>query len=102
MSMRHYGVETTGFVITRDELQDLIIKNFKTIDKDYLGCNNVDEIDIYSIDEFYGCIDWTYIYYDINGKLWNYDDWGEKEYFDGETIIITELEKTIYLKNTTI
>lgn len=93
MSMRHYGVETTGFVITRNELQDLIIKNFKTINKDYLGCDNVDELDIYSVDEFYGYVDWTNIYYDITGKLWNYDDWGEKEYFDGETIIITELEK---------
>ena len=93
MSMRHYGVETTGFVITRNELQDLIIKNFKTINKDYLGCDNADEIDIYSVDEFYGYIDWTNCYYDIVGKLWNYDDWGEKEYFDGETIIITELSK---------
>lgn len=92
MSMRHYGVETIGLVITRDELKDLIIKNFETVDKEYLGCNNIEELDDYNVDEFVGCIDWSNIFYDIDGKLYNYDNWGEKEYFDGDIIIITELE----------
>lgn len=92
MSMRHYGVETIGLVITRDELKDLIIKNFKTVDKEYLGCNNIEELDDYDVDEFVGCIDWSNIFYDIDGKLYNYDNWGEKEYFDGDIVIITELE----------
>lgn len=93
MSMRHYGVETTGLVMTRDELKDLIIKNFKTIDKDYLVCDTLEELDDYDVDEFYGCIDWTNCYYDIVGKLYNYNNWGEKEYFDEEIVIITDLEK---------
>lgn len=92
MSMRHYGVEKIGFVITRDKLKDLIIENFKTVDKEYLGCDNLEELDDYNVDEFVGCIDWSHIFYDIDGKLYNYDDWGEKEYFDGDIVIITELE----------
>lgn len=98
MSMRHYGVETIGLVITRDELKDLILKNWETVDKDYLICDNIEELDNYDVDEFYGCIDWTNGYYEIEGKLYNYDDWGEKEFFDGEMVVITELEKNNLLE----
>jgi len=93
MSMGHYGVETTGLVMTRDELKDLIIKNFKTVDKEYLISDTLEEIDDYDVDEFYGCIDWTTGYYNVDGTLYNYDSWVEKKFFDEDIIVITELEK---------
>lgn len=99
MSMRNYGVETNGLVIRVNELKKLMIKNDNKILRDILDIPDNEDINDYSVDDFVYAIDNTTSFYEIDGKLYNIDDWGEKELYDGETIVITELKKdTLYDK----
>lgn len=105
MSMRNYGVETNGLVITRYELHELLLKNDNEILRNILSVERINDIDDYDIDDFIDDfindykIDNTTSFYEIDGKLYNIDNWGEKELYDGETIVITELKKdTLYDK----
>lgn len=93
MSMRNYGVERNGLAMTRDELQKLMLKGNKEIIEKYIVADSIEEIDEIDVDEFSSCIDYTNRYYEIEGSLYNLNDWGQMEFFDGDNIVITELEK---------
>lgn len=92
MSMRYYGVETKGLVMTRDEFKDLLLKNNNERLRKHLGINNISELEDYDVND-YPLVDYTTYFYEIDGKLYNINDWGEKQYYYEETIIITELMK---------
>lgn len=93
MSMRTYGVETKGLVITQDELYKLILKNDNKLLRDILDVENIDSVDDYDVNDFAYSIDYTTWYSDIDGKLYSIDDWRELQYYNETSIIITELRK---------
>ena len=92
MSMRYYAVETKGLVMTRDEFKDLLMKNNNERLRKHLGINDITELEDYDVND-YPIVDYTTYFYEIEGALYNLDDWGQKEFYDGETIVITELMK---------
>lgn len=93
MSMRHYGVEITGLVMTSNELLNLILDGDYEIIKKYIVADNKWDINMVDVDEFSNCINNTTMYYDVDGKLFNYEDWGDKSYFDNENVVVSYLQK---------
>lgn len=92
MSMRYYAVETKGLVMTRDEFKELLLKNNNERLRKHLGIEDISELEDYDIND-YPIVDYTTYFYEIDGALYNLEDWGQKEFYDGEVIVITELMK---------
>lgn len=92
MSMRYYAVETKGLVMTRDEFKELLIKNNNERLREHLGIEDISELENYDLNDF-PIVDYTTYFYEIEGALYNLEDWGQKEFYDGEVIVITELMK---------
>ena len=92
MSMRYYAVETKGLVMTRDEFKELLLKNNNERLRKHLGIEDISELEDYDLNDF-PIVDYTTYFYDIDGALYNLEDWGQKEFYDGEVIVITELMK---------
>ena len=92
MSMRYYAVETKGLVMTRDEFKELLLKNNNERLRKHLGIEDISELEDYDLNDF-PIVDYTTYFYDIDGALYNLEDWGQKEFYDGDIIVITELMK---------
>lgn len=92
MSMRYYAVETKGLVMTRDEFKELLLKNNNERLRKHLGIEDISELEDYDLNDF-PIVDYTTYFYEIDGALYNLEDWGQKEFYDGEVIVITELMK---------
>lgn len=92
MSMRYYAVETKGLVMTRDEFKELLLKNNNERLRKHLGIEDISELENYDVNDF-PIVDYTTYFYEIDGALYNLEDWGQKEFYDGEVIVITELMK---------
>ena len=92
MSMRYYAVETKGLVMTRDEFKELLIKNNNERLRKHLGIENISELENYDLNDF-PIVDYTTYFYEIEGALYNLEDWEQKEFYDGEVVVITELMK---------
>ena len=92
MSMRYYAVETKGLVMTRDEFKELLLKNNNERLRKHLGIEDISELEDYDLNDF-PIVDYTTYFYEIDGALYNLDDWGQKEFYDGDVIVITELMK---------
>ena len=92
MSMRYYAVETKGLVMTRDEFKELLLKNNNERLRKHLGIADISELEDYDLNDF-PIVDYTTYFYEIDGALYNLDDWGQKEFYDGDVIVITELMK---------
>lgn len=93
MSMRYYAVETKGLVMTRDEFKDLLLKNNNERLRKHLGIEDISELDDYFDVNDYPIVDYTTYFYEIDGSLYDIDKWEQKEFYDGEVIVITELIK---------
>ena len=92
MSMRYYAVETKGLVMTRDEFKELLLKNNNERLRKHLGIEDISELEDYDLNDF-PIVDYTTYFYDIEGSLYNLEDWEQKEFYDEEVIVITELMK---------
>lgn len=93
MSMRYYAVETKGLVMTRDEFKELLLKNNNERLRKHLGIEDILELDDYFDVNDYPIVDYTTYFYEIDGALYDIDKWEQKEFYDGEVIVITELIK---------
>lgn len=92
MSMRYYGVETKGLVMTRDEFKELLLKNNNERLRKHLGINDISELEYYDMNDF-PIVDYTTYFYEIDGALYNLEDWGYKKFFNRDDVITTELMK---------
>ena len=90
--MRYYAVETIGLAMTRDEFKELLLKNNNERLRKHLGIEDISELEDYDMNDF-PIVDYTTYFYDIEGALYNIDKWEQKEFYDGEDIILTELIK---------
>lgn len=101
MAMRTYGVETRGMAIELSDMQVLLTLNkesvYKVLGKDYF--NDIDNIDFDEIIDFIDNISYAYFVGEFEGELLDYDRTTELEHYNGEDIIIIELQKdTLYDK----
>jgi hypothetical protein len=90
--MRHYAVETIGLAMTRDEFKELLLKNNNERLRKHLGIEDISELEDYDMNDF-PIVNCTTYFYDIEGSLYNIDKWEQKEFYDGEDIVLTELIK---------
>lgn len=97
MSMRAYGVETKGAVITLNDFQVLISLNKQNIEQKFDFNDRWQEVDLDNM-EFDEIIDFTYNidFATFIGEFEGYfevDRTQERTYFNGDDIIILELKK---------
>lgn len=96
MSMRTYGVQTKGMVVTLNDFQVLLSLNKGTIDKDLF--EDIDNVDFSEVIDFsYGIKNACFI-----GEFEGYletDLMEDRTYYNGDDIILLELQKdTLYEK----
>lgn len=94
MSMRTYGVETKGMIITLNNFQVLLSLNRDNINYDF---TDIDNVDFDEIIDFVGTINYATFVGEFNGYL-DTDKTQERVYFggrfdSGEDIILIELMK---------
>lgn len=97
MSMRTYGVETKGAVITLNDFQVLISLNRNNIEQKFDFNDRWQEVDLDNM-EFDEIIDFTYNidFATFIGEFEGYletDKTQERTYFNGDDIILLELKK---------
>lgn len=100
MAMRTYGVETKGMAIKFGEVQKLISKNKESVLK-VVGEDFFYDIDDISDDiiEFTEMIDYAFWVSEFDGTLISDDFSKELDYFDGDDVVIIELQNnTLYKK----
>lgn len=90
MSMRTYGVQTKGMVVTLNDFQVLLSLNKETINKDLF--ENVDNVDFSEVIDFTYEIEFATFIGEFEGYL-EVDKTQERKYFNGDDIIILELKK---------
>lgn len=96
MSMRTYGVQTKGMVITLNDFQVLLSLNKETINKDLF--EDIDNVDFSEIIDFSYSIKNTCFIGEFEGYL-ETDLMQDRTYYNGYDIILLELQKdTLYEK----
>lgn len=96
MSMRTYGVETKGMMITLNDFQVLLSLNKGTIDKDLF--EDIDNVDFSEVIDFSYGIKNAYFIGEFEGYL-ETDLMEDRTYYNGDDIILLELQKdTLYEK----
>ena len=96
MSMRTYGVQTKGMVITLNDFQVLLSLNKGTINKDLF--ENVDNVDFSEVIDFSYNINNACFIGEFDGYL-ETDLMEDRTYYNGDDIILLELQKdTLYEK----
>ena len=96
MSMRTYGVQTKGMVITLNDFQVLLSLNKGTINKDLF--ENVDNVDFSEVIDFSYNINNACFIGECDGYL-ETDLMEDRTYYNGDDIILLELQKdTLYEK----
>lgn len=96
MSMRTYGVQTKGMVLTLNDFQVLLSLNKGTINKDLF--ENVDNVDFSEVIDFSYNINNACFIGEFEGYL-ETDLMEDRTYYNGDDIILLELQKdTLYEK----
>lgn len=96
MSMRTYGVQTKGMVVTLNDFQVLLSLNKGTIDKNLF--EDIDNVDFSEVIDFSYLINNAYFIGEFEGYL-ETDLMEDRTYYDGDDIILLELQKnTLYEK----
>lgn len=96
MSMRTYGVQTKGMVVTLNDFQVLLSLNKETIDKNLF--EDIDNVDFSEVIDFSYLINNAYFIGEFEGYL-ETDLMEDRTYYDGDDIILLELQKnTLYEK----
>lgn len=96
MSMRTYGVQTKGMVITLNDFQVLLSLNKETIDKNLF--EDIDNIDFSEIIDFNYLINNACFIGEFEGYL-ETDLMGDRTYYNGDDVFLIELQKdTLYDK----
>lgn len=96
MSMRTYGVQTKGMVVTLNDFQVLLSLNKETINKDLF--QDIDNVDFSEIIDFSYLINNTCFIGEFEGYL-ETDLMQNRTYYNGDDIILLELQKdTLYEK----
>ena len=96
MSMRTYGVQTKGMVVTLNDFQVLLSLNKGTINKDLF--ENVDNVDFSEVIDFSYLINNACFIGEFEGYL-ETDLMEDRTYYNGDDIILLELQKdTLYEK----
>lgn len=96
MSMRTYGVQTKGMVVTLNDFQVLLSLNKETIDKNLF--EDIDNVDFSEVIDFSCNINNAYFIAEFEGYL-DTDLMEDRTYYNGDDIILLELQKnTLYEK----
>lgn len=96
MSMRTYGVQTKGMVVTLNDFQVLLSLNKETIDKNLF--EDIDNVDFSEVIDFSYLINNAYFIGEFEGYL-ETDLMEDRTYYNGDDIILLELQKnTLYEK----
>ena len=96
MSMRTYGVQTKGMVITLNDFQVLLSLNKRTINKDLF--EDVDNVNFSEVIDFSYLINNACFIGEFDGYL-ETDLMRDRTYYNGDDVILIELQKdTLYDK----
>lgn len=96
MSMRTYGVQTKGMVVTLNDFQVLLSLNKGTINKNLF--EDVDNVDFSEVIDFSYLINNACFIGEFEGYL-ETDLMEDRTYYNGDDIILLELQKdTLYEK----
>lgn len=96
MSMRTYGVQTKGMVVTLNDFQVLLSLNKGTIDKNLF--EDIDNVDFSEVIDFIYLINNACFIGEFEGYL-DIDLEENRTYYNGDDIILLELQKnTLYEK----
>ena len=96
MSMRTYGVQTKGMVVTLNDFQVLLSLNKETIDKNLF--EDIDNVDFSEVIDFSYLINNACFIGEFEGYL-ETDLMEDRTYYNGDDIILLELQKnTLYEK----